>query len=216
MAKVKVKQPGHLCGVIGNVVACTWKGIPYLRSLPARVNDPKTRKQLAQRGRFSVALSLLRPLAPVLRLGFQEEAVRQTAFNAAMSHTMRHALEETEEGIAVNYRHVWISRGTLAGVPEARVTPGSGKAVFTWNASGCTGNASPRDNALLVAFHEPTQTAVYETSGTLRGEGRAELEYPKEWMSGDLAIYLGFCNQKAGLASISECLWCECLSFLHG
>lgn len=207
MARIEPKRPEQIKGKIGNVVACTWRGIPYLRTLPAHVKNPRTPMQQAQRTRFSVALSLLRPLTPVLRIGFHEGTVHQSAFNAAMSYTMRYALKETAEGIAVDYRNTRISRGTLTGATEAVVVPGEGKAVFTWNNNCEIENASPRDHALTVVYHKPSQTAVYETMGTLRDEGRAELNYPKDWRAEDLAIYLGFWNPKEKMASISECLW---------
>ena len=207
MARTKPEQPPHIHGRIGNVVASTWRGIPYLRTLPAHVKNPRTPPQQAQRTRFSMGLSLLRPLTPVLRVGFREEAVRQSAFNAAMSYTMRHALKETAEGIEVNYRNVWISQGCLTGAAEARAVPEDGKVVFTWNNRSDIENASPRDYALLAVIHKPTQEAVCETIGALRCEGRAELDYPRKWRTEDLAIYLGFGNPKKGIASISECLW---------
>lgn len=207
MARIESEQQKTVRGRIGNVVACTWRGIPYLRTLPARVKNPRTPVQQAQRTRFSVALSLLRPLTPVLRAGFREKAVRQSAFNAAMSYTMRYALRETAEGIGVNYRNVLISQGCLTGAAETRAVPADGKVVFTWNNCCRFENASPRDYALVAVIHKPTQMAVCEAFGALRGEGRTELDYPKDWRTEDLAIYLGFWNPQRRTASISECLW---------
>ena len=207
MARIKEEVSERLSGSIGKVVACTWKGIPYLRSLPGYVNDPKTKKQLNQRSRFSIALSLLRPLAPLLRIGFREEAKGQSAFNAAMSYTMRYALKDTPEGVAVDYRHVKVSQGALTVATQTQVELGDGKAVFTWNKSCRSGDAKPYDHVLTAVFHKPSQQAVYETAGTFRSEGRAELAYPKEWRKEDVAAYLGFWSEKEGIASNSECLW---------
>lgn len=207
MARIKPERQENIHGRIGNLVACTWRGIPYLRTLPAKVKNPRTPPQQAQRTRFSMALSLLRPLTPVLRVGFREEAIRQSAFNAAMSYTMRYALKETAEGIKVNYRNVLISQGCLTGAAKAQAAPGDGKVVFTWNNRCDFENASPRDYALLAVVHKPTQDAVHETIGALRSEGQAILDYPKDWRTEDLGIYLGFWNPKTGIASISECLW---------
>ncbi len=207
MARIKEKRSEKLSGSIGPVVACTWKGIPYLRSRPSYVNDPKTKKQLAQRSRFSIALALLRPLTPLLRVGFREEAKGQSAFNAAMSYTMRHVLEETPESIGVVYRKVLVSQGTLTGATQTRVELGDGQAVFTWNRSSRRGHCTPHDHVLTVVVHKPSQQAVYETNDAFRSDGRAQLAYPKDWKQEDVAAYLGFWNEKEGIASNSECLW---------
>ena len=207
MARIKPEQPENLAGKIGNVVACTWMGIPYLRSIPTRINNPRTPIQQAQRSRFSVALNFLRPLTPILRIGFREGAVRQSAFNAAMSYTMRYALTETPAGIAISYGNVMVSQGSLMGAHDTAARLTEGKAIFTWNRHRRTGNASPQDHALTMVYHKPSQQAAYETAGVFRREGGMELDYPKEWAAEDVAVYLAFWNEKEGIASNSECLW---------
>lgn len=196
-----------MSGTIGQVVTCTWKGIPYIRSLPSYINDPKTREQRRQRSRFSVALNFLRPLTPILRIGFREGAVGQSAFNAAMSYTMRYALKETPEGININYANVMVSQGSLMGAHDTAARLTEGKAIFTWNRHRRTGNASPQDHALTMVYHKPSQQAAYETAGAFRREGGMELDYPKEWAAEDVAVYLAFWNEKEGIASNSVCLW---------
>lgn len=207
MARIKQERKENIAGKVGNVVACTWMGIPYLRSMPTRINNPRTPVQQAQRNKFSTVLHFLRPLTPVLRIGFREGAARQSAFNAAMSYTMRYALKETPEGIAINYANIMVSQGSLTGTTQAHVKIADGKAVFTWNNSSHSGNASPRDHALFVVYHKTLQQVVNETAGAFRREGGMELDYPKEWAADDMAVYLGFWNEKEGIASNSECLW---------
>lgn len=207
MARIKNEQQDRLSGTIGQVVTCTWKGIPYIRSLPSYINDPKTREQRRQRSRFSVALNFLRPLTPILRIGFREGAVGQSAFNAAMSYTMRYALTETPEEVAIDFGNVMVSQGSLTGAAEAAVSLADGKAIFTWNSSSRAGNASPQDHALTMVYHKASQQVAYETAGAFRREGGMELDYPKEWAAEDVAVYLAFWNEKEGIASNSECLW---------
>lgn len=207
MARIKQEQKENIAGKVGNVVACTWMGIPYLRSMPAHVNNPRTPIQQAQRSRFSVALNFLRPLTPVLRIGFREGAVGQSAFNAAMSYTMRYALTETPEEVAIDFGNVMVSQGSLTGAAEAAVSFADGKAIFTWNSSSRAGNASPQDHALTMVYHKASQQVAYETAGAFRREGGMELDYPKEWAAEDMAVYLGFWNEKEGIASNSVCLW---------
>ncbi|MPM74213.1 hypothetical protein SDC9_121198 [bioreactor metagenome] len=70
MGRIKKGALGGFSGKVGNVVGASWKGIDYIRSWPAKVNDPKTKEQLKQRGRFSITLDFLRTITPVLRIGF--------------------------------------------------------------------------------------------------------------------------------------------------
>ena len=82
-----------------------------------------------------------------------------------------------------------------------------GQALFEWDNSSRTGNASPRDHALLVVYHKQLQQAVYETTGSQRADGLATLNYPTNWQPDDLAVYLGFWSRTEKIASNSLCLW---------
>lgn len=207
MARIRNRQNESLSGTIGPVVACTWLGVPYLRSLPAHTNNPRTPRQQAQRGRLGKAMNFLRPLTPVLRVGFREEALGRSAFNAAMSYTMRYALHGEREDVRLNYRQAAVSQGCLTTPARASVGFKDGQALFEWDNSSRTGNASPRDHALLVVYHKQLQQAVYETTGSQRADGLATLNYPTNWQPDDLAVYLGFWSRTEKIASNSLCLW---------
>ena len=207
MARIRNRQNDFLSGTLGNVVVCSWQGIPYVRSLPARINNPRTPKQQAQRGRLGKAMAFLRPLAPVLRMGFSEGASERSAFNAAMSYTMRYALQDTAEGTRLDYRQAAVSQGCLTVPARTSVSLKDGQARFEWDSSSQYGNASPGDQALLVVYHKRLLLAVYETTGFRRADGLATLDYPKDWQANELAAFLGFWNGREKIASNSQCLW---------
>ena len=45
MGKIKKGVFGEFTGKVGNLVGCTWKGIPYMRTRPANMTNPRTEKQ---------------------------------------------------------------------------------------------------------------------------------------------------------------------------
>src|SRR5690554_7117185 len=100
MGTLKEGVFGGFSGRVGKVVGASWRDIYYIRSLPSKVNDPKTEKQIKQRSRFSVVMEFLKTITPFIRIGFQSHASgRMTAFNAAMSYNMRRGVKQGEGGM---------------------------------------------------------------------------------------------------------------------
>ncbi len=55
MAKYQFGVNGLFIGKLGNVVCCTWKGIPYLRSLPPKRKSKISAAEQANREKFAIA-----------------------------------------------------------------------------------------------------------------------------------------------------------------
>lgn len=64
MATFKEGVFGGFSGKVGNVVGASWRGIDYMRSLPLGRKDAKTKRQVKQRGKFSVTMDFLRTMTP--------------------------------------------------------------------------------------------------------------------------------------------------------
>ena len=88
MARQK-ENSRYYCGKVGAVVECEWKGIRYIRSLPAYINDPKTPAQLTQRNKFKSAHRFVKAMLYTVNIGYAAFATRQTAYNACLNHTLR-------------------------------------------------------------------------------------------------------------------------------
>ena len=206
MGKIKKGVFGEFTGKVGNLVGCTWKGIPYMRTRPANMTNPRTEKQQGQRSKFQVALNFLRTITPFLRIGYREFAERQTAFNAAMSYVMKNALADSEQGLEIDYNKVLVSHGSLTQASDTTVSTEGSKALFTWKDNSGQGNAMATDAAMLLVYNQEKALAVYDTSAAMRSDGNAELELPKEWKNDTLIAYLGFCstNDKSVANSICQ------------
>lgn len=206
MGKIKQGAFGGFTGKVGNLVGCTWKGIPYMRTRPANMTNPRTEKQQGQRSKFQVALNFLRTITPFLRIGYREFAERQTAFNAAMSYVMKNTLADSEQGLVIDYNKVLVSHGSLTQASNATVSTEDSKALFTWEDNSEQGNAMTTDAAMLLVYNKEKTVAVYDTSAAMRSDGNAELELPKDWKDDTLIAYLGFCSANDKSVANSICL----------
>lgn len=92
MARLPLGILGPVSGKVGNVVGGTWRGIDYLRAMPANVGNPRTEAQLNQRGRFVMMLRFLQPALEFVKVGFKPYAVKMSTYNAAMSYNLRNAM----------------------------------------------------------------------------------------------------------------------------
>jgi hypothetical protein len=114
MGRIKKGILGGFSGKVGTVVGANWKSISYMRSLPQKVKNPRTLPQLKQRSKFTLVVNLLRPMLPLLRVGWKQYAHgRQSAFNAATSYTLANAIIGEYPDYKIDPKKVMISRGTL-------------------------------------------------------------------------------------------------------
>ncbi|WP_343564553.1 DUF6266 family protein [Sphingobacterium sp.] len=112
MARVNNGANGAPSGKVGAVVFCKWKDITYVRSLPkVRKKRKLSDSEEKNRGKFGFTQTFLAPFTKFFRLGFQHYAENMTAFNAAMSYHLEHAVFMGAQGPAINYEKFAISRG---------------------------------------------------------------------------------------------------------
>jgi len=76
MGTIKKGILGGFSGKVGTVVGSSWKGISYMRSLPLKVRNPRTLRQLDQRSKFAIAL-VPSPSSPPTPLRIREGRKRR-------------------------------------------------------------------------------------------------------------------------------------------
>lgn len=185
MARISKGILGGVSGKVGNVVGGNWKGIDYLRILPASVANPKTPKQMDQRTKFMKVINFLQPLTDVIRIGFKAYATKMTAFNAAMSYNFKHAITGSFPGYEIDYTKALISRGNLTGLHNPIASSDLAAQVsFSWDDNSGDGNALGTDKAMVVAINPVKEKATYVIEAASRVDGSANLTVPATW-SGD-------------------------------
>ena len=113
MARLKNSTLGPLSGKLGTLFAATWRGIPYVRSLPDKRTGRISESEQNNRNKFKLAQYWLKPLLHFLRVGFKDYSATVVGFNAAKSWLMKNAMEQTEDGIIIHPSRMLVSHGDL-------------------------------------------------------------------------------------------------------
>lgn len=192
MGKIEEGILGSIRGKVGPVVGGTWNGVNYVRSLADSYQDPRTERQLRQRARFKAVVRFLTPLAAFVRLGYRQHGPRQSAYSAATSYLLKHALREEGGRVEVDYGRALVSRGCLAVAAGAKAEQADSVLTFTWADNSHEANAAADDVAMLLAYNPARAETVYDTEAACRADGIATLTVPAGWAGEPLAVYLSF------------------------
>lgn len=203
MGTLKKGILGGFSGKVGNVVGASWKGIDYIRSLPASVKNPRTQGQVTQRTKFSTTMEFLKTLTPIIREGFKADAVgKVTAMNAAMSYNVKNAIKGDFPDFEVDFEKAIIARGSLYGTDSASATAEAGKLNFDWDLT-ILNNASLSDDVVFVVYNPTRREALYNEKGSTRMEGYGSFDIPALWAGDTVQTYIIFKSQDGKLNSNS-------------
>lgn len=203
MGNIKQGILGGFSGKVGTVIGSSWKGITYMRAIAPNVKDARTAKQLAQREKFAFAIGFLRPLQSFIRIGFKMYASRQSAFNAAMSYTLKNAIKGVSPNFSIDYSKVMVSRGSLALPLDIQKQNNDGEIAISWSDNSGIANALDTDFAMPLAYNANKQEAVYDMVSSCRGDEGVSLNYPSNWSGDTVHVYLGFVSENGSLVSDS-------------
>jgi hypothetical protein len=194
-----------LSGTLGDKVWVNRNGKNYTRSKPASVANPRTPEQLVQRTRFSVIVRFLQPLKLLLRVGFKNDSVIMSPFNAAMGFNLKHAIIGTYPEYEIEYSKVLVSRSPL---PEAlnpsAVSNCVAEIVFSWDDNSSRINARADDKALLVVYSPVRQKAEWVLSGQTRIGGIQNITLSEGFSGDEVHCYMAFQNASQRVVSDSR------------
>lgn len=183
---------GGFSGKVGSIVGFRWKSNYYIRARAAKVSNPRTPRQQEQRGKFATAFSFLKIIKPFIRIGYKEFTQDKSAFNAAMSYTLKRAVTGSGKDITIDFNRTLVSMGTLMPIFEGTAMQKKDKMSFNWQNNSGTGNAEDTDIAMLLVYNKDKETALYNTEAALRSDTHAELPLPDDWQDNELVAYLSF------------------------
>lgn len=195
MGRVINGANGAISGKVGSVVFCKWKSIDYVRGLP-RINRNRkaTEGQAKQRSKFSYMQDILGYIVPLVRLGFMNYAPNRTGHNSAMSHNIKHAVTETDAGLAVLPENFMISGGILPAPREVSMRQDGNEIVFNWtyDAKNIDRNRG-RDRTLLLVT-DFKESPSFTNSGGFRDQSEDRLTlFKKKYSTGTILHgYLAF------------------------
>ena len=192
---------GGFSGRVGTVIGFMRNGISYMRSIAASVTQPNTPAQLEQRARFKTAITFLRPLNELLKIGFKNYTGKLSALNYAMSHTLQTGIRGIYPEFSIDFANVLLSRGTLAGALNPNVLSlAAGQVTFAWDDNSDELNAEATDGALLVAYNPTRNEAVFTNGESTRVDGTQTLSVPTSYTGDSLECYMAFVDAKGNVA----------------
>jgi hypothetical protein len=177
-------------------VGGSWKGIDYMRIMPASVANPRTQGQVDQRSKFSTVLRFLQPITDFLRVGFKLYAKKMTQFNNAMSFNLLNAITGVYPNHTIDYPNALVSRGNLTGaLNPAAISTSPGSIDFSWDNNSGSGNAQGTDKSLLVIYNPAKDQSVYETEGASRNTTSDSLTVPSDYSGDIVEAFIGFISE---------------------
>jgi hypothetical protein len=195
MATINKGILGGISGTIGNVVGSNWNGIDVLRTLPASYTDAGTETQVAQRYKFTAVLNFLKPLTEIVRIGYNDYAVKMSAFNAAFCNTIKNAVTGTSPDFAIDYPNVQLTRGNLENTSSSSVSSTLAATVtLTWDTTVTGYLAKADDNVLAVVFNPTRNQAVYSMNQAIRSAGTLAVDVPAFFSGDTVHVYLSFAS----------------------
>lgn len=195
MGTIKKGILGGFSGKVGNVVGASWKGVDYIRSLPSKVRNPRSKGQVAQRTRFSLIAKFVRALLPVIRVGFKQSAgAYNSAYSAAVSYNVQNAVKGEHPDFEIDFSNAMLSKGGLTGTYEAMATREPGILNAEWEPEA-RGNASVEDHVAIAAYNPIKQEAMYDLHAASRGDGSGELQLPTAWDGDEVEAFVMFISE---------------------
>ena len=163
---------GPIQGKIGAVIGSSWKGIPYVKGPYKKRTIMISEREKGNRNKFSLAQSWLSPLLPFVRVGFKGYAPPIEGYVAAKSHILHNAFEN---GV-INPSMVKVSHGDLqlpGNIAVGKIN--DHQLRYTWDTT-LSGNASHKDQVMLLAYNVENAKAYYSLTGQFRSAGMDTLE----------------------------------------
>lgn len=190
---------GSFMGKIGSVIGSSWRGIHYMRVVPAYVSNPQTPAQTMQRAKFALAFEFLKPIIAFLRISFKHAAVEMSEINAAMSHAILNAIDGEYPDFVVDPENILVSTGPLMAVSAATATAVTSAGVeVTWEDNSGTGNAQAGDIATLCVVNPEKEDIDVLMEAGVRSDGTAEIEVPESYIGDTVHVYLCFNTAEDG------------------
>lgn len=205
MATYEQGANGAFSGKAGSVIGSNWRSIGYLRGLARFKSKSTSPLQAAQRARFGMAVSFLRPMKAILNLGFNDK-VRNTStgYNEGMRSFMKNAIIGEYPALDIDYSKIEISRGDLVklvGITVAESTPGT--LTFSWTDIGDTEHGYSDDKLYLLVYNK-TEDIFATYKGAERKDEVMDIVMPPVFSGNEFHLYAFVLHREGKRASSSQ------------
>jgi|SRR5690606_23128443 len=188
---------GSFSGKAGSVVGANWRSIGYIRGLARFKNNSNSPKQAAQRLRFGMAVSFMRPMKSILRIGFTDRVRnRSTAFNQGIRHFVNKAVVGEYPDFSIDYSQVAISdggMGKLVGLALTSDLPNTLRLQWSDHAQPVdpsqTEAGAHHDDRVYVLIYNRTEDIYTTHSSAIRQDEELQLELPAAFAGHEMHVW---------------------------
>ena len=175
MATIKQGILGAFSGKVGSVVGSSWKGIAIMKALPASVANPRTAKQVIQRGKMASAVKFAKEVLPEVIKPLNDRFVsRMSGYNSFIQNNIacfEGDMLTKPENIKISPS---MNKAQLIDVIAAEIRPGKSKATFASDAG--EGFALDTDVCYYVTYWENNELVWGGKCEGTRGDGEVEFD----------------------------------------
>ena len=203
MGRLKEGILGGFSGKVGNVIGSSCRGVEYIKSAPAKMTNPRTKRQTMQRSSFIVTQNFLRTMIPIIRIGFKDYAIDgMSAFNAAMSYNMINGIKKVFDSNELDFANILISRGSLSTSPVINAIVTDDLLQFEWDPI-LNENAKSTDQVMVIAHNAAKGESVFDVNAGKRRNASTYLNMLSHWKGDAIETYLAFKDESGTLVSDS-------------
>lgn len=166
---------------LGGTVFTTWKGINVIKGKPLTVANPRTDPQIMRRSAMSQIVELARLLTGALNLGFKEQAVRKSAFNAFVGYNLRNAFNYTAPPVAtLTPATLLVSQGTVSPTAISAISADESINVVAvdWTSASLLPGQSNADSMQCVVYNENKDIWVSTHNPAVRTDNSISMTLP--------------------------------------
>ena len=187
-------------GTVGTVIGYQWRGQWCLRSRPRHVRNPRTPRQMAARGLFSLVSQLAARMRSALRLGMRTEALKihHTDCNHFMSLNAP-CFSLSDNRLQVDYANLLVAVGPVAPVGFAAPSAGTSLITVPFERNPLHLCSSGDDEVYLYAYCPEAGEGVLSMPATRRSKS-VRITLPERWQGMAVHLY-GFVTDYKGRAS---------------
>jgi hypothetical protein len=194
----------------GALVGRWLNGQNVITAIPHPSKKPPTSAQLNQRAKFGMLVSFLRPISPLIKVGFMgAHAEKQSAWNAAYVYNYRRVITGLGPAFTIDYTKVVYSIGFLSPAYDpGAMTSGAEPytVVFDWKAFFSPGSGADTDLVTVMVYNPDMDRYVYLANAAPRSALTINLTVPINYMGYQVHCYISFVSADGKSSSNSTYL----------
>lgn len=218
MARLKNGPYNGISGKLGPLVGYVLNGEYLLRMAPKKRTKRRSNSEKNNHTKFAKVQAWLNPIVEFLKTGFNNYGSKTGGYKGAVSYALRNSVEGTYPDQYVNPEKVLVSGGELYNPTMAEFTAEQVEVIrkskgeqylyhhtdldFTWSTE-MEGNASDKDQAMLLAYCLETQENYHKIIGNFRSQGNDTLTVHPALKDTTYHVYLGFLSYDRSMQSNS-------------